>query len=43
MAFWGMEVKPGKVSPFVPPPEGSKLHLSQVSGLAGSTWALKKR
>ena len=30
MAFWGVEVKPGKVCPFVPPPEGSKLHLSQV-------------
>lgn len=30
MAFWGVEVKPGKAVPFVPPPEGSKLHLSQV-------------
>lgn len=30
MAFWGVEVTPGKVAPFVPPPEGSKLHLSQV-------------
>lgn len=31
MAFWGVEVTPGKVAPFVPPPEGSKLHLSQAS------------
>lgn len=30
MAFWGVQVKPGKVTPFVPPPEGSKLHLSQA-------------
>ena len=30
MAFWGCEVKPGKAVPFVPPPEASKLHLSQV-------------
>lgn len=34
MAFWGVEVKPGKAVPFVPPPEASKLHLSQVR-LAG--------
>lgn len=31
MAFWGCEVKPGKATPFVPPPEASKLHLSQAS------------
>ena len=30
MTFWGAEVKPGKVTPFVPPPEASKLHLSQA-------------
>lgn len=30
MAFWGAEVKPGKAVPFVPPPEASKLHLSQA-------------
>ena len=30
MAFWGCEVKPGKATPFVPPPEASKLHLSQA-------------
>lgn len=35
MAFWGAEVKPGKAVPFVPPPEASKLHLSQVRPRAG--------
>ena len=28
--FWGMEVKPGKVGAFVPPPEECKLHISQA-------------
>ncbi len=28
--FWGVEVKPGKAQPFVPPPLDAKLHLSQV-------------
>lgn len=28
--FWGLEVKPGKVGVFVPPPEDCKLHISQV-------------
>jgi hypothetical protein len=28
--FWGVEVKPGKAQPYVPPPEDAKLHLSQV-------------
>ena len=36
MAFWGCEVKPGKATPFVPPPEASKLHLSQASKAAGN-------
>lgn len=31
MSFWGVEVKPGKPVPFVPPPEAVKLHVSQVS------------
>ena len=32
MAFWGVELKPDKVAPFVPPPEAvdGKLHVSQV-------------
>ena len=32
MAFWGVELKPDKVAPFVPPPEAvdGKLHISQV-------------
>ncbi|KAK9864648.1 hypothetical protein WJX84_000910 [Apatococcus fuscideae] len=30
MAFWGIAVKPGKMAPYVPPPECSRLHLSQV-------------
>ncbi len=28
--FWGLEVKPGKVGAFVPPPEECKLHISQA-------------
>ena len=28
--FWGAIVKPGKKSPYVPPPEFATLHLSQV-------------
>ena len=28
--FWGAIVKPGKNSPFVPPPEDAALHISQV-------------
>lgn len=35
MAFWGCEVKPGKATPFVPPPEASKLHLSQARTAGG--------
>jgi FK506-binding nuclear protein len=31
MAFWGLVVKPGKESPYVPPPENWTLHLSQAS------------
>eukprot|EP00976_Prorocentrum_cordatum_P109932 1195103-Prorocentrum_minimum.AAC.7 len=30
MVFWGVELKPGKTVPFVPPPEEMKLHLSQL-------------
>ena len=32
MAFWGVELKPEKVAPFVPPPAAvdGKLHVSQV-------------
>ncbi|PRW20488.1 peptidyl-prolyl cis-trans isomerase FKBP53 [Chlorella sorokiniana] len=45
MAFWGCEVKPGKATPFVPPPEASKLHLSQAclstKAKPGSKAALK--
>ena len=29
--FWGTEVKPGKATPFVPPPVDANLHVSQVS------------
>eukprot|EP00873_Tetraselmis_striata_P011471 jgi/Tetstr1/431735/TSEL_002225.t1 len=29
--FWGQVVKPGKAQAFVPPPDGSKLHLSQAA------------
>ena len=28
--FWGVEVKPGKTTPFVPPPFDANLHISQV-------------
>ena len=28
--FWGIVVKPGKTGAFVPPPDGSRLHLSQA-------------
>jgi hypothetical protein len=28
--FWGIELKPGKAVPYVPPPQESKLHLSTV-------------
>ena len=41
MAFWGLEVKPGAATPYVPPPEASKLHLSQVRawpGVAERRW-----
>ncbi|KAK9792474.1 hypothetical protein WJX73_001258 [Symbiochloris irregularis] len=31
MLFWGAEVRPGQTVPFVPPPEGHRLHLSQVT------------
>lgn len=30
MSFWGVEVKPRQVVPFVPPPEQARLHISQV-------------
>ena len=30
-AFWGCIIEPGaKATPFVPPPDGSRLHISQV-------------
>lgn len=29
--FWGQVVKPGKAAAFVPPPDGSKLHVSQAA------------
>lgn len=47
MAFWGCEVKPGKPTPFVPPPDASKLHLSQAclstKAKPGAKAALKVR
>lgn len=47
MAFWGCEVKPGKATPFVPPPEAHKLHLSQAclstKAKPGTKAALKAR
>ncbi|KAK9836711.1 hypothetical protein WJX74_006503 [Apatococcus lobatus] len=30
MAFWGLEVKPGKMAPYVPPPESARLRVSNV-------------
>jgi hypothetical protein len=33
--FWGTEVKPGKATPFVPPPVDASLHVSQVRELNG--------
>ena len=30
MSFWGVELKPDKVVPFVPPPEQARLHISQA-------------
>ena len=30
MSFWGVELKPEKVVPFVPPPEQARLHISQA-------------
>ncbi|DBA76324.1 hypothetical protein WJX77_009009 [Trebouxia sp. C0004] len=30
MSFWGTEVKPDKVVPFVPPPQDARLHISQA-------------
>ena len=30
MAFWGLEVKPGEMAPYVPPPESARLRLSNV-------------
>lgn len=30
MAFWGLEVQPGKMAPYVPPPESARLRLSNV-------------
>jgi FK506-binding nuclear protein len=30
MAFWGCQIKPNKEAAFVPPPEASKLHISQA-------------
>eukprot|EP00891_Asterochloris_glomerata_P009537 jgi/Astpho2/9537/Aster-x1583 len=40
MAFWGVELKPEKVAPFVPPPEAvdGKLHVSQAT-IAGEAQA----
>jgi hypothetical protein len=47
MVFWGCEVKPGKPTPFVPPPESSKLHVSQAclstKAKPGAKAALKVR
>jgi len=36
MAFWGSEVTPNKEVPFVPPPDQSKLHVSQACLAPGS-------
>ena len=36
MAFWGLEVTPNKEVPFVPPPDQSKLHVSQACLAPGS-------
>ena len=30
MAFWGLEVQPGEMAPYVPPPESARLRLSNV-------------
>ena len=42
MSFWGTEVKPGKVVPFVPPPQDARLHISQAC-LAEGAGELEKR
>mmetsp|Transcript_28351 Transcript_28351/g.39162 ORF Transcript_28351/g.39162 Transcript_28351/m.39162 type:complete len:384 (-) Transcript_28351:91-1242(-) len=31
MVFWGLEIKPGKPTPYVPPPEQLKLRVSQAT------------
>ncbi|KAL3141962.1 hypothetical protein ABBQ32_004608 [Trebouxia sp. C0010 RCD-2024] len=45
MSFWGTEVKPDKVVPFVPPPQDARLHISQAclteGAGAGAKSALK--
>ncbi len=30
MAFWGLEIQPGKLVPYVPPPESARLRLSNA-------------
>ena len=36
MSFWGTEVKPDKVVPFVPPPQDARLHISQACLASGA-------
>lgn len=42
MSFWGTEVRPDKVVPFVPPPQDARLHISQAC-LAEGAGDLEKR
>lgn len=36
MSFWGTEVRPDKVVPFVPPPQDARLHISQACLAVGA-------